>query len=122
MRDYFSDLRSLPATRVGVRHDPMTQRYQYAAEKLERIVGDSVYVGFNLVSLPHVIEIALFLENRRSTKKPGWYTCFRLFYAADEQILSATLFGFYDGTEKSPAIYTLDAAKAYAKDGGYHGT
>ena len=122
MRDYLSDLRSLPLRQVAVRHEPMTKRYQYAAEKMERILDNSAYVGMHAVSLPHVIEVALFLENERNTKKPGWYSCFRLFYSTDERILSATLFCFYDGTEKSPAIYSLDAARAYAKDGGYHGS
>jgi hypothetical protein len=121
MKDYLSDLRSLPIWKVSVVHDPMTQRYFYAAEKLERIVDDVVLVGVRSVNPPHIFEIATFLENDRNTKKPGWYVCFRLFYSENGTILSATLFCFYDGTEKSPSIFSVDAAKAYAKGGDYHG-
>ena len=49
---------------------------------------------------------------------PGYYCCFRLFIDA-EVATGAVLFCLYDGTESSPALSTLEAAQAFARENGF---
>jgi hypothetical protein len=51
-----------------------------------------------------------------SIRGPGLYSCMRLFLAGETVAL---LFCFHDGTEKSPGLRSMWAARTYAKSKGF---
>lgn len=122
MRDWMADLRALPGDRIDVCHEPMTERYFRAISKRMVLARWGVFLGVRPTTAASVWEIAVWLENQTSPRKAGAYACFRVFYSEEMRPLSAILFCFYDGTEKSPAFRSEEAARIYAREGEFaHG-
>lgn len=63
------------------------------------------------------LEIAVWAPSDHS-RGAGYYGCFRLF-VEDGVATGATLFCFYDGTESSPGIASIQEARAYARSNGF---
>ena len=114
------DLRKLPPETVDVWHKPMTERYFRAVIKRKMIIKDGIFLGTRQPEAKKAKEIAIWLQNPSGRKRCGYYTNFRFFYSTKGEPLSAVLFCFYDGTDKSPCFRTLGSAKAFAKNEGFH--
>ena len=78
--------------------------------------GSSVCSCCTIVRCSHYARV--FAEHPLGRKKPGFYSCFRIFHDSDQLPLLALVFCFYDGTESSPAIKSLGTAQAFARGGG----
>ena len=115
-----SDLRSLLPERVDVRHEPMTDRYFRAIDKRKMILRFGTCLGVRETGSRRSREIAMWLQHPTGRKRCGYYATFRIFYTTRGTPVSATLFCFYDGTDKSPCLKTHASALAYAEDEGFH--
>ena len=119
MPDWFGQLQRLPVDRVVVAHEPHTPRYDRAGAKRGYVTREGQYLGWRSAESNQEIsvEIAVWAPNP-SGRGPGFYTCFRL-YHRDQVVGLALLFAFYDGSEKSPALKSLDSAMALARRHGF---
>ena len=115
--DWWEVVKELPAAHRFVAHEPETPRYARARQKLRYLIREGVYLGF--ISAPGErsrIEIAVWAPPEQ--RGPGYYGCFRLFIE-DSIATGAVLFCFYDGTESSPSLPTLQDAQAFARANGF---
>lgn len=119
MNDWLGSLRAMPLDLVGVSHEPMTFRYSRAFDKRLYLLREGILLGVRSASYKQSLEIALFAEHPNGNSKHGYYACFRIFLSDENSVLSAVLFCFYDGTEKSPGFKKRDAASKYALEGGF---
>jgi hypothetical protein len=119
VNDWLVKIQNLPLNKIAVAHEPMTPRYARAIDKRSYVIREGIYLGSRMIAFSNAIEIAIFAENPMGRKKSGFYSCFRIFYDSDQIPLLALLFCFYDGTESSPTIKSLDAAQAFAREGGF---
>lgn len=119
MNNWLAALNELPLDLVSVAHQPMTPRYSRALDKRIYLIREGVLLGERSASYNNAVEIALFAENPNGSKKPGFYACIRLFLDEKKTVLSAVIFCFYDGTEKSPGYKCVDSALKYALEGGF---
>ena len=119
MDNWLGVLKELPLDLVSVAHQPMTPRYSRALDKRIYLLREGVLLGERSASFKQAVEIALFAENPNGNKKPGYYACVRIFLDEKRTVLSAVIFCFYDGTEKSPGFKNVDAALKYALEGGF---
>lgn len=119
MNNWLDTLRELPLDLVGVAHQPMTLRYSRAFDKRIYLLREGILLGERSASYRQAIEIAIFAENPNSNKKPGYYACLRIFLDEKKAVLSAVIFCFYDGTEKSPGFKSVHSALKYALEGGF---
>lgn len=118
---WLDEVRKLPRERVFVQHNPPTPRYGRAQAKLGYLLEASTLVGVRPhETLPHCFEVAAWAP-RPEGRGHGYYTCFRLFLERDNVTL-ALLFCFYDGTERSPGLRSLDAARELARSNGFEDT
>jgi len=115
-----SDLRSLPPERVDVRHEPMTDRYFRAIDKRKMILRLGTFLGIRETRSGRSWEISMWLQHPTGRTRCGYYAVFRIFYSATNKPVSATMFCFYDGTDKSPCLKTPASALAYAGNEGFH--
>ena len=114
--DWWEAVKQLSAAHRFVAHEPETPRYARARQKLKYLVRDGVSLGASRVSADR-IGLAVWAppEHRRG---PGYYGCFRLFIQ-DTVVTGAVLYCFYDGTESSPSLPTLQDAQALAHANGF---
>ncbi|MDQ3232465.1 MAG: hypothetical protein M3Q07_11635 [Pseudobdellovibrionaceae bacterium] len=119
MKDWLAELQKLPLSKIAVAHEPMTARYARAIDKRAYVIREGNYLGSRAIDFSNAIEVAIFAENPEGRKKSGFYSCFRIFHDSDQTPLLALLFCFYDGTESSPTIKSLEAAQAFAREGGF---
>ena len=115
-----SDLRNLPAEAISVRHEPMTERYFRAIDKRKMIARFGISLGARETGSGSSWEIAIWLQHPTGGRRCGFYANFRVFYSSKGDAVSATLFCFYDGTDKSPCFRTHASALAYAESEGSH--
>ena len=116
--DWWEAVRELPATNRFVAHEPETPRYARARQKLRYLIREGVYLGLIRRQEDEInVEIAVWAppDQRRG---PGYYGCFRL-YIEESVPAGAVLFCFYDGTESSPSLPTLQDAQAFARENGF---
>ena len=67
------------------------------------------------------LEIALWAPHPQGTRKCGYYSALRLWYADEGTFLSgAELYAFYDGEDKSDCLKSAFTAKEYSKQWGFH--
>lgn len=117
-RDWLSEIRALPKSRVFVEHNPPTPRYGRASAKLAYLLRHANLLGWRQVSdSDERVEIGVWAQNAEG-RGPGYYACFRLYLDGDVVSL-ALLFCFYDGTEKSPGFRSLEAATEYSRSSGF---
>jgi hypothetical protein len=116
--NWLSQLQTLPPDRLFVEHHPPTPRYGRAQSKLRWLVRESVLLGERPASRKSDNSVEIAVWARPATGKHGYYSCFRLFLEGEE-VLSALLFCFYDGTEESPGFRSVDGALAYALSQGF---
>ena len=108
----------LPASHRFVAHEPETPRYARARQKLRYLLREGVYLGATAgMGGERRTEIAVWAPSEYGSG-PGYYCCFRLFIDAGVAT-GAVLFCFYDGTESSPGLSTLEAAQAFARENGF---
>lgn len=119
MKDWLVKLKNLSLDKIAVAHEPMTPRYARAIDKRSYIIREGVYLGSRAIDFSSAIEVAIFAENPMGRRKSGFYSCFRIFYDSDKIPLLALVFCFYDGTESSPTIKSVEAAQAFAREGGF---
>jgi hypothetical protein len=119
MNNWLDALQKLPLDLVSVAHQPMTPRYSRAIDKRIYLLREGVLLGERSASYKQAVEVALFAENPNGNKKPGYYAGVRIFLDEKKTVLSAVIFCFYDGTEKSPGFKNVDAAFKYALEGGF---
>jgi hypothetical protein len=119
MNDYLTGLLALPLDAVGVSHEPMSLRYGRAFDKRIYVLREAVLLGVREQIIQQTPEIAIFAAHPNSNKAPGYYVCLRLFLDKDHNVLSAVIFCFYDGTEKSPGFKSLETARTYAYGEGF---
>ena len=119
MNDWLGALRELPLDLVSVAHQPMTPRYSRALNKRIYLLREGIQLGERSADYKQAIEIALFEENPNGNKNSGFYACVRIFLDEKRSVLSAVIFCFYDGTEKSPGFKSVEAALKYALEGGF---
>ena len=114
---WWDAVQQLPATHRFVAHEPETPRYARARQKLRYALRRGKYLGCNEDRLPNGrVEIAVWAPP--DGRNVGYYCCFRLF--VDDGIATgAVLFCFYDGTEASPAIVSVEQARVFARDNGF---
>ncbi len=111
-RDWLEDLRGLSTEKVIVRHHPSTDRYLFsAAAGLPRVLSEGEAIGWRELNgeSKECVELVIWTPplNRGDC---GLYVCGRLYFDAKSSPISATIFCFYDGTEKSPCYKTKDEA------------
>jgi len=116
--DWWEAVKDLPAGHRFVTHEPETRRYARARQKLRYLIREGVCLGSS--GPPESdgrIEIAVWAppDQRRG---PGYYGCFRLFLES-AVVTGAVLFCFYDGTESSPSLSSLQDAQAFAQANGF---
>jgi hypothetical protein len=111
-------LRTLPSHAIDVIHEPMTPRYARAMQMRMWLARSGIIVGQKKIS-HQAKEVAVWLENPIGRKRAGLYACFRIYYSEKKGAVSATLFCFYDGTEQSPVILSLQSAQALASRFNY---
>ena len=115
---WWDAVRQLPSSHRFVSHEPETPRYAGARQKLRYLIREGVYLGSTGVAAGgDVLEIAVWAPSDQG-RGHGYYGCFRLF-VEDGVTTGAVLFCFYDGTESSPGLATLQEALAYARDNGF---
>ena len=114
--DWLDAIGQLPARSVLVEHEPPTDRYGRALQKLRYLGKRSELVGTKKVN-PTVVEIAVWAPSN-SGGRSGYYACFRVTHK-DGQPLTAVLFCFYDGTDASPSVPSAAAATAIARSEGF---
>lgn len=119
MNDWLVKLKNLSLDKIAVAHEPMTPRYARAIDKRSYVIREGVYLGSREIDFSSAIEVAIFAENPMGRKKSGFYACFRIFYDIDKIPLLALVFCFYDGTESSPTIKSVEAAQVFAREGGF---
>jgi len=116
--NWWNSVKELPPTHRFVAHEPETPRYARARQKLRYLIREGFYLGsIGALESESRIEIAIWApsDQRRGS---GYYGCFRLFIE-DAVTTGAVLFCFYDGTESSPHLSTLQDAQAYAWENGF---
>ncbi len=107
----------LSASQRFVAHEPETPRYARARQKLRLVLRTGEYLGcLNPSDADHLMEIAVWSPPER--RGAGYYCCFRLFLD-DGMVTSAVMFAFYDGTESSPGLSTIEEARAFAQANGF---
>ena len=117
-RDWLSEIRALPKSRVFVQHNPPTPRYGRAASKLGYLLRSAVVLGVRREgAADERVEISVWAPNAEG-RGTGYYGCFRLYFERDAVSL-ALLFCFYDGTEKSPGFRSVGAAREYSRASGF---
>ena len=110
--------KSLPETHRFVAHEPETPRYARARQKLRYLIRKGEYLGSTgAFGDTGRIEIAVWVPPDQG-KGPGYYGCFRLFIE-ESVVTGAVLYCFYDGTESSPSLSTLQDAQAFARANGF---
>ena len=116
--DWWETVKGLPSRHRFVAHEPETPRYARARQKLRYLMREGIYLGsIGTHGVESRIEIAVWAppDQRRG---PGFYGCFRLFIE-DAVTTGAVLYCFYDGTESSPSLSTLQDAQAFARANGF---
>lgn len=114
--DWLDAIRQLPPSRVYVEHEPPSDRYGRALQKLKYLIRHGAAVGSKRVS-ETVVEIALWAPPN-SGGRSGYYACFRISHKENET-LAAVLFCFYDGTDGSVSSPSRTAARAIAVAEGF---
>lgn len=114
--DWWEAVKGLTAAHRFVVHEPETPRYARARQKLRYLVRGGISLGASRASAGR-IELAVWAppEHRRG---PGYYGCFRLFIE-ETVVTGAVLYCFYDGSESSPSLPTLEDAQALAQAHGF---
>jgi len=116
---WWETVKDLPPTHRFVVHEPETPRYARARQKLRYLVSTGEFLGW--IRAPgddeQSIEVAVWARPEQG-RGPGYYGCFRLFIE-DSVTTGAVLFCFYDGTESSPGLSTLEDAQAFADAHGF---
>ena len=115
---WWAAVKELPDTHRFVAHEPETPRYARARQKLRYLLRHGKYLGCNEDRLADArVEIAVWAPPDSGTKA-GYCCCFRLF--VDDGIATgAVLFCLYDGTDASPAIVSVEQARAFARSNGF---
>ena len=115
---WWDAVNELPATHRFVVHEPETPRYARARQKLRYVLRQGVYLGCagDIRDEGH-LEIAVWAPPDHGGG-PGYSCCFRLFIEHGVAT-GAVLFCFYDGTDSSPGISTLEEARAFAHENGF---
>jgi len=116
-KDWWDAVKQLPAVHRFVAHEPETPRYTRPRQKLRYVVREGIYLGSSDASIDEPIEIAVWAPPDHG-RGSGYYCCFRLF-SEYGIVTGAVLFCFYDGTESSPGLLTLQDAKAFALENGF---
>ena len=115
---WWEAVKGLPETHRFVAHEPETPRYARARQKLRYLIRKGEYLGSTGVPEDEGwVEIAVWAPPEQG-RDPGYYGCFRLFIE-DGVVTGAVLFCFYDGTESSPSLSTLQEAQAFARANGF---
>ena len=115
---WWEAVKTLPDTHRFVAHEPETPRYARARQKLRYLMRKGEYLGSSSAPPDEGrIEIAVWAPPDQG-RGPGYYGCFRLFIE-DGVTTGAVLFCFYDGTESSPSLSTLQDARAFARANGF---
>ena len=114
--NWLKTIRQLPPRSVLVEHEPPTDRYGRALQKLRYLVKRGELVGAKEVSST-VTEIAVWAPPN-SGGRSGYYACFRITHK-DGQALMAVLVCFYDGTDASQSVPSATAATAVAHSEGF---
>lgn len=116
--NWWDAVRQLPSSHRFVSHEPETPRYARARQKLRYLLREGEYLGTTGVAAgDDVLEIAVWAPSDQG-RGHGYYGCFRLFIE-DGVTTGAVLFCFYDGTESSPGLATLQGAQTYARANGF---
>ena len=105
-RDWLKDIRNLSPEQIIVRHLPPTDRYMFsAAAALQRVLTSGEVLGWRELSgePKKCIEVVVWTSSL-NRGECGLYVCCRLHYGDKQSATSATIFCFYDGTEKSPCF------------------
>ncbi|MDP2312418.1 MAG: hypothetical protein Q8P41_05895 [Pseudomonadota bacterium] len=110
--DWLAKIRALPASQRGVEHEPPdTRRYATARQKLGYVLREATYLGA-LVVEPGRVEVAVWCPPGHG-RGAGYYACFRV-YVDGVEPPKAVMFCFYDGTDGSPSLRSMAAARAFA--------
>ena len=112
-------LQQLPADACFVQHQPFTPRYRRAANKIEYLLENAVFLGVRDSEGRHsgCLEIATWAPEP-ARRRDGYFACFRVHLQDDAPTL-AVLYCFYDGTDQSLGFRSLEAAAAYAYTQGF---
>lgn len=114
--DWLNAIRLIPRHRVLVEHEPETDRYARARQKLQYIIKVGQLVGTKSTSKT-VRELAVWAPSN-SRGRSGYYACIRVFHK-DEEVLYAILYCFYDGTDGSPSVNSASSARFIARSEGF---
>ena len=116
--DWLEKIRNLDRQMRSVKHSPFTPRYQKANIKLDYLLRSGRYLGVHRDSgNSEAIEIACWAPQGHG-RGPGFFFCFRIFLSKDKPT-RACLFCFYDGTENSPRIWSVESASTFAANHGF---
>lgn len=117
--DYFKLLIALGPAQRAVLHEPETARYSRARTKLNYLLAHATPVGIRVPGGDSSTSVELACWARPSGGRGyGYFAIFRLSRSRGN-VVFATLFCFYDGTEGSPGFRSLTAADAYAQATGF---
>lgn len=111
-RNWLKELQRLPAEKIMIRHNPPTDRYVYnAAVALPRILRDGEIIGWRKIPAIDGQKIELVIwAAPLNPGQCGFYVGCRLRYGEDGPALGASIFCFYDGSDKSPCHKTKHEA------------
>lgn len=126
-QDLLSAYRELKT--VTVIHEPRTPRYRRAGRRLKALCHTSKAVGSKKLKTRlekeaetkeafsvDFYEVAFFLKSE--SEQCGEYIVCEMAYD-QKDILEVDLFCYYDGTDNSKCISSLESAKFFAKKKGY---
>lgn len=112
-------LQQLPPEACFVEHQPLTPRYERAANRLEYLLENALVLGVREADGHHTgcIEIAVWAPEP-ARRGDGYYACFRV-TLVDREPCFAVLYCFYDGRDRTPGFRSSDAAQAYSLSQGF---
>jgi len=114
--DWLNAIRLIPRHRVLVEHEPETDRYARARQKLQYIIKVGRLVGTKSTS-ETVKELAVWAPSN-SSGRSGYYACIRVFHK-DDEVLYAILYCLYDGTDGAPSVTSASSARLLARSEGF---
>ena len=114
--------------KIIVRHDPLSDRYLRAQNRLFDVVRDADPIAYDDFTqkyndwIGHHLVCKLVVWQRQAGWKFGVYAVFEMAYRQqDEAFLSGVLFAYYDGlgSDGGEKLRSLEAAKKYANKQGF---
>lgn len=118
LRDWIEEIQSLPHGQISVEHEPPTERYARAAQKLRYVLREGSVLGTRQENEEgNLLELALWAPSA-SGRDCGFYTGWRIGLHEENAVL-AVMFAFYNGKDSSICLKSVHAAKDFAKSNDF---